>query len=70
MTPTQDEAKKFATTMSDIQTRYDEVVTRVWSGKAGLDEWDSFVKALPGMGITDALKIQQSTLDRYNKRPG
>jgi len=70
MTPTQDEAKKFATTMSDIQTRYDEVFTRVWSGKSGVDEWDSFVKALPSMGINDAMKIQQATLDRYNKRPG
>ncbi len=70
MTPTQDEAKKFATTMSDINTRYDEAFTKVWSGKAGLDEWDSFVKALPGMGINDMIKIQQATLDRYNKRPG
>ncbi len=70
LTPTQDEAKKFATTMADIQTRYDEVVTRVWSGKSGLDEWDSFVKALPGMGLNDAMKIQQTALDRYNKRPG
>jgi putative aldouronate transport system substrate-binding protein len=56
--------------MSDINTRYDEVFTRVESGKAGLDEWDSFVKALPSMGLNDAIKIQQSTLDRYNKRPG
>ena len=50
--------------------RADEVFTRVWSGKSQLDEWDSFVKALPGMGINDALKIQQNALDRYNKRPG
>jgi putative aldouronate transport system substrate-binding protein len=70
MTPTQDEAKKFATTMSDINTRYDEAFTKVWSGKAGIDEWDNFVKGLPGMGINDVIKIQQSTLDRYNKRPG
>ena len=70
LTPTQDESKKFATTMADINTRYDEVFTRVWSGKAGLDEWDAFVKALPGMGLNDALKVQQNALDRYNKRPG
>jgi len=69
-TITQDESKKYATTMSDINTRFDEVFTRVWSGKSSLDEWDSFVKALPGMGINDALKIQQNALDRYNKRPG
>ena len=67
---TQDEGKKFATTMTDINTRFDEVFTRVWSGKTSLDEWDGFVKALPGMGINDALKIQQTALDRYNKRPG
>ena len=70
LTPTQDESKRFATTMSDINTRYDEVFTKVWSGKTPLDEWDAFVKALPGMGINDAIKIQQNTLDRYNKRPG
>jgi putative aldouronate transport system substrate-binding protein len=70
ITVTQDESKKFATTMSDINTRFDEVFTRVWSGKAPIDEWDGFVKALPGMGINDAIKIQQTALDRYNKRPG
>ncbi len=70
LTVTQDESKKFATTMADINTRFDEVFTRVWSGKAPLEELDSFVKALPGMGINDAMKIQQTALDRYNKRPG
>ena len=70
ITATQDESKKFASTMADINTRFDEVFNRVWSGKAPLDEWDGFVKALPGMGIDDALRIQQVALDRYNKRPG
>jgi len=70
ITATQDEAKKLATTMADINTRYDEVFTKVWSGKASLDDWDAFTKALPGMGINDAIKIQQNALDRYNKRPG
>jgi len=69
LTVTQDESKKFASTMTDINTRYDEVFNRVWSGKAGLDEWDGFVRGLRGMGIDDALKIQQAALDRYNKRP-
>ncbi len=70
ITVTQDESKRFATLMTDINTRFDEVFNRVWSGKAGLDEWDGFVKALSGMGIDDARKIQQNALDRYNKRPG
>lgn len=70
ITATQEEAKKLATTMADINTRYDEVFTKVWSGKASLDDWDAFTKALPGMGINDAIKIQQNALDRYNRRPG
>jgi len=70
ITITQDESKRYASLMADVNTRFDEVFTRVWSGKSSLDEWDGFVKALPGMGINDALKIQQAALDRYNKRPG
>src|SRR3989442_1583918 len=69
LTVTQDESKRFASLMTDINTRYDEVFNRVWSGKAGLDEWDGFARGLRGMGIDDALKIQQAALDRYNKRP-
>src|SRR2546425_1172087 len=69
LTVTQDESKRFASIMADITTRYDEVFNRVWSGKAGLDEWDGFVRGLRGMSIDDALKIQQAALDRYNKRP-
>jgi len=70
ITVTQDESKKFASTMADINTRFDETFNKVWTGKGTLDDWDSFVKALPGMGINDALKIQQNALDRYSKRPG
>jgi putative aldouronate transport system substrate-binding protein len=69
LTVTQDESKRFASIMTDVNTRYDEVFNRVWSGKAGLDEWDGFVRGLRGMSIDDALKIQQAALDRYNKRP-
>ena len=70
ITVTQDESKKFASTMADINTRFDETFNKVWTGKGTLDDWDGFVKALPGMGINDALKIQQNALDRYSKRPG
>jgi putative aldouronate transport system substrate-binding protein len=68
VTPTQDESKKFATIMADIDTRFDEVFNKVWSGALPLDAWDTFVKDLKQMGIDDAIKIQQAALDRYNKR--
>jgi putative aldouronate transport system substrate-binding protein len=70
ITTTQDESKRFASLMTDINTRFDETFNRVWSGKAPLEDWDAFVRALPGMGLSDAMKIQQTALDRYNKRPG
>ncbi len=70
ITPTQDESKRFASLMSDISTRFEEVFNKVWAGRAPLEDWDGFVKALPGMGLNDAIKIQQAALDRYNKRPG
>ena len=70
ITVTQDESKRYASLMTDVNTRYDEVFNRVWSGKAQIDEWDGFVKGLGGMGLDEALKIQQGALDRYSKRPG
>ncbi len=68
VTPTQEESKKFATIMADINTRFDEVFNKVWSGALPLDAWDTFVKDLKQMGIDDAIKIQQAALDRYNQR--
>lgn len=68
VTPTPDEGKKFSTVMADINTRFNEVFEKVWSGALPLDAWDTFVKDLKQMGIDDAIKIQQAALDRYNKR--
>lgn len=70
ITATQEESKRFASLMNDINTSFDETFNKVWTGKATLADWDAFVKALPGRGINDAIKIQQAALDRYSKRPG
>ncbi len=69
ITPTQDESKKFQSIMQDVMTRYEEVFHKVVTGALPLDGWDQFVKDIKGMGIDDAIKIQQAALDRYNKRP-
>ncbi len=68
ITPTQEESKKFATVMQDVMTRYEEVFHKVVTGTSPLDAWDQLVKDVKGMGIDDAIKIQQAALDRYNKR--
>ena len=68
ITPTADEGKKFNTVMQDVMTRYEETFHKVVTGALPLDAWDQFVKDAKGMGIDDAIKIQQAALDRYNKR--
>jgi putative aldouronate transport system substrate-binding protein len=68
ITPTQDESKKYASIMQDVMTRYEEVFHKVVTGALPLDAWDQYVKDIKGMGIDDAIKIQQGALDRYNKR--
>ncbi|HEX9117567.1 MAG TPA: twin-arginine translocation signal domain-containing protein [Anaerolineae bacterium] len=67
-TPTQAESKKLATIMQDVMTRYEEVFHKVVTGALPVDAWDQYVKDIKGMGIDDAVKIQQAALDRYNKR--
>lgn len=69
VTPTQEESKKFATIMSDVDTRWKEAVTKIITGQQPVDSWDAIAAELKGMGLEDAIKIQQSALERYNKRP-
>ncbi len=68
VTPTQDESRKFASVMTDINTRYEETFNKIVTGALPLDAWDQFVTEIKQIGIDDALKIQQAALDRYNKR--
>jgi putative aldouronate transport system substrate-binding protein len=69
VTPTQDESKKFASVMTEVNTRCQEAVTKIITGQQPVDGWDAVVKELKGMGIEDAIKIQQAALERFNKRP-
>ncbi len=68
ITPTQDESKKFASIMTDVNTRYEEIFNKIVTGALPLEAWDQFVSEIKQIGIDDALKIQQAALDRYNKR--
>ena len=68
ITPTQDESKKFASVMNDVQTRFEEAFDKVVTGAEPADGWDKVVAQFKQMGIEDAIKIQQAALERYNKR--
>jgi putative aldouronate transport system substrate-binding protein len=68
ITPTQDESRRFAKVMTEVNTRYDEVFSKVLTGAQPLDAWDGFVQELKQLGIDEAVQIQQAALDRFNKR--
>lgn len=68
VSPTQDESSKFASIMTDIQTYQDEMLLKFIMGVESLDNFDEYVKKIQGMGIDDAIKIEQDALERFNKR--
>ena len=68
ITPTQEESKKFATVMNDVNTRTKEGITKIITGAQPVDSWDAVIKDIKTMGIDDAIKIEQAALERYNKR--
>ena len=68
VTPTQDESKKFGSIMTDVNSKYQEVFTRVITAADPIDTLTGLPAQLRQIGIDDALKIQQAALDRYNKR--
>jgi len=68
VTPTQEESKKFATIMNEVNTRFDEAFTKTITGAEPVENWDKVIEQLKQMGIEEAIKIQQAALERYNKR--
>ena len=68
VTPTQDESRRFASVMNDVNSRFQELFTRIVSGEEPLDSLAGLPAQLKTIGIDDAIKIQQAALDRYNKR--
>lgn len=68
VTPSQDESRRFARIMGDLNTRYDEVFAKVLTGAQPVDSWDAFVAEMQQLGIEEATQIQQAALERFNKR--
>ncbi|MDF2670558.1 MAG: transporter substrate-binding protein [Paenibacillus sp.] len=68
LSPTQQESTKLSSIMNDITTYYSEMINKFIMGTEPLDKFDQFVSTIKGMGIEEAIKLQQSALDRFNKR--
>ncbi|MBD2843892.1 extracellular solute-binding protein [Paenibacillus sp. IB182496] len=68
VTMTAEENQQFASIMTDLNTYSDEMVTKFIMGVEPLTSFDQYVETLKGMGIEQAIQIQQAALDRYNQR--
>lgn len=69
VTLTPDETSEYKRIMADIGTAANEYRSKVFTGEANLEaDWDKFVEQIKGMGIDDAIAINQAALDRFNAR--
>ncbi|NUU60717.1 extracellular solute-binding protein [Paenibacillus agri] len=65
---TNDESARLAAIMTDVTTYRDEMFDRFVMGVEPIDNFDTFVKTIEGMGIQEAIDIQQAAYERYLKR--
>lgn len=63
-----DEATEFSAAFSDIRTYVQQNILAFITGTRAIDEYDSFVSDIEGMGIDTCTGILQDALDRYNQR--
>lgn len=68
ITMTSDEANRYATIMGDVNTYVSEMTTKFILGSEDLAGWDAYVEAVKGMGIEEAVSLQQAALDRFFAR--
>lgn len=68
LSPTAEESATYASIMNDVKTYYSEMVNKFIMGVEPMSSFDSFVETIKGMGIEEAIAIQQAGLDRFNSR--
>lgn len=68
ITPSQDDSLRLNSIMNEINTYKFEMLNRFIMGQENIDNFDEFVSTIKKMQIEEAINIQQSALDRYNKR--
>lgn len=62
---TADEEKSLSSTMNDVKTYVDEMTLKFIIGLEPLDKFDDYIAQLEQLGVENAIKIQQDSLDRY-----
>ncbi|KRE46653.1 ABC transporter substrate-binding protein [Paenibacillus sp. Soil522] len=63
-----EDSSRYASIMTDINTFKDEMILKFIMGAESLDKFDKYVETLRGLGIEEAIQIQQAALERYNNR--
>jgi putative aldouronate transport system substrate-binding protein len=68
LTLTNEESARMTAILTDVGTYRDEMFDKFVMGVEPLDNFDKFVKTIEGMGIHEAIEIQQAAYERYLKR--
>jgi len=69
ISPSPDEASRFARIMSDVIAHVDEYTLTAILGITDVEAtWDTFIEELRQMGIEEAIEIQNAALERYYLR--
>jgi putative aldouronate transport system substrate-binding protein len=68
VTPSQDDSRKFASIMNDVNTYVAEMTAKFITGAEPLERFEAFTARVKDQGVADAVAIMQKALDRYNAR--
>ncbi|WP_224725074.1 extracellular solute-binding protein [Paenibacillus vietnamensis] len=63
-----EDSSRYASIMTDANTFKDEMILKFIMGSEPLDKFDEYAETLKGLGIEEAIQIQQAALERYNNR--
>ena len=68
VTPTAEESERQSGIMGDVETYVKEMTLKYITGQESLDNWDEYCNYIWGLGLQNAVDIEQDVLDRYNAR--
>lgn len=68
VTLTTEESTEYSSLATSINTYASEMALKYLTGEESLDNFDSFVETLNGMGLERVLEIQQAAYDRFLAR--
>ena len=68
ITSTAEESQEIAIYLTDITAYRDRETMKFITGERSFDEWDDYVAAIDGMGLSKVLELKEAAIARYNNR--